>query len=435
MSVPLDRLYNHLDGLCNHDALIYRFYPHGSKKLEHLQPLYNFSQRGWQYQLKTPSMLCHDQEPLMFDQYSEHDMLNYFASHHPAILDDTEAVNRIKTLINAQHLRSVISARHGIYDITLLLHSEKHSENLARYEQAGFVGVYWWSHAAIAIDWYRYARNDSGLAVNFDNIRQDFLVYNRAWSGTREYRLKFTELIVDADLQSKCCMKFTSQCDNQNYTMFDFKNSKLAITRCDLETHFEPCTVDASASADYTTSDYAHTGIEIVLETLFDDTRWHLTEKSLRPIACGRPFILTATPGSLAYLRSYGFETFGNLIDETYDQIIDPVERLRCITAEMLRISKLPQKQKLQLWQSLYEIAERNKHLFFSDEWQQQIFNEFVDNFNQSLSIMEQHKTGQHWLKFRDAWTACPEKFKHADSVILESMLHQQEIQQLLNCP
>ena len=435
MSVPLDRLYNHLDSLCNHDALIYRFYPHGSKKLEHLQPLYDFSQRGWQYQIKTPGMLCHDQEPLMFDQYSEHDMLNYFVNHHPGMLDDTEAVNRIKILINAQHLRSVISARHGIYDTTMLLHSEKNSENLAKYEQAGFVGVYWWAHAAIAIDWYRYAQHDLGLAVDFDNIHQDFLVYNRAWSGTREYRLKFTELVVNADLHSRCCMKFTLQCDDRHYSRFDFKNPELAISRWDLETHFAPCTIDATASADYHTADYAHTAIEIVLETLFDDQRWHLTEKSLRPIACGKPFILAATPGSLAYLRSYGFETFGNLIDESYDQIIDPVERLQCITAEMSRISKLPQKQKLQLWQSLYEIAERNKQLFFSDVWQQQIFDEFVDNFNQSISIMEQHKTGQHWLKFRDAWTACPEKFKFADSVILESMLHQQEIQQLLNCP
>lgn len=34
MSVPLDRLYNYVDGLCNHDILIYRFFRHGSKKLE-----------------------------------------------------------------------------------------------------------------------------------------------------------------------------------------------------------------------------------------------------------------------------------------------------------------------------------------------------------------------------------------------------------------
>jgi hypothetical protein len=171
-----------------------------------------------------------------------------------------------------------------------------------------------------------------------------------------------------------------------------------------------------------------------VLETLFDDTRWHLTEKSLRPIACGRPFMLAGTPGSLEYLRSYGFETFGNLIDESYDQIANSVERLQCITAEMSRISKLPQKQKLQLWQSLYEIADRNKQLFFSDAWQQQIFDEFVSNFNQSISTMEQHKNGKHWLNFRDAWTACPELFGVVDPVILESMLHQEEVEQLLQC-
>jgi hypothetical protein len=433
MSVPLDRLYNHLDSLCNHDALIYRFYPHGSKKLKDLMPLYDFDQRGWRHQIETPGMLCHDQEPLMFNQYSDNDMLDYFVHHNTKLLNNAALLDSVKTLITTQHLRSVTSACHGIYDTMLLLHSEKHSENLAKYEQVGFIGVYWWAHAAIASDWYRYAKHDSGLAVDFSNIRKDFLIYNRAWSGTREYRLKFTDLVIKANLQSTCQMTFSQTCDEQHYTEFDFKNPSLAISRRDLETHFEPCTVDATASADYHTTDYATTGIEVVLETLFDDTRWHLTEKSLRPIACGRPFILAATPGSLAYLRSYGFETFGNLIDESYDQIIDPVKRLQCITAEMTRISKLPQKLKLQLWQSLYQIADRNKQLFFSDAWQQQIFDEFVRNFNQSINIMQQYKTGKHWLKFQEKYRACPSLYIGADPVVLESMLHPEEIQQLLN--
>jgi hypothetical protein len=68
-----------------------------------------------------------------------------------------------------------------------------------------------------------------------------------------------------------------------------------------------------------------------VLETLFDDHRWHLTEKSLRPIACGKPFVLMATPGSLQYLRQYGFKTFDGLIDETYDSIQNPKQRLQAV--------------------------------------------------------------------------------------------------------
>ena len=433
MSVPLDRLYNHLDSLCNHDALIYRFYPHGSKKLEDLQPLYDFSQHGWQHQLKTPGMLCHDQEPLMFDQYSEHDMVEYLIRHDTNLLSNLAVMDSIKTLVTTQHLRSVTTARHNIYDIILLLHSEKHSENLARYEQVGFVGVYWWAHAAIASDWYRYAKHDPLLAVDFNNIQQDFLVYNRAWTGTREYRLKFTELVVNADLQSCCLMKFSSTCDGQHYSKFDFKNPTLAISRRDLQTQFDPCTADATASADYHSPDYSHTAIEIVLETLFDDTRWHLTEKILRPIACGRPFMLAATPGSLAYLQSYGFETFGEFIDESYDQMIDPVDRLQCIVTEMSRISRLPQEQKLKLWQSLYQIADRNKQLFFSEAWQQKIFNEFVTNFNQATDITDQHKTGKHWLTFRERWRACPDLYRSTDPIILKSMDHQEEIEQLLN--
>jgi hypothetical protein len=99
----------------------------------------------------------------------------------------------------------------------------------------------------------------------------------------------------------------------------------------------------------------------------------------------------------------------------------------------MSRISRLPQEQKLKLWQSLYQIADRNKQLFFSKDWQQKIFNEFVTNFKQATNITEQHKTGHHWLKFREKWRACPDLYRGTDPVILKSMDHQEEIEQLLN--
>jgi hypothetical protein len=339
---------------------------------------------------------------------------------------------RIKKLVTDQNLRSIIGTRHSVYDKTLLVHSEQNSHNLAQYENADFVGVYWWAHAAIAADWYRYAPHDLGLIPNFNQIKKDFLVYNRAWSGTREYRLKFTELLVENNLQQHCQMTFNPHCESGHYTAFQPKNSNFKVQSRDLENYFEPCKVDATASADYTTLDYNNTAIEVVLETLFDDARWHLTEKSLRPIACGRPFILAATAGSLQYLRNYGFKTFDGMIDESYDTIKDPAKRLASICAEMKRISQLPLEQKYQLWQSLYEIADYNKKLFFSDRWQESIFDEFMNNLNRGLSIVEQYKTGRHWLEFRNAWTQNPDKFKLADAILLESMQHQTEVEQLI---
>ncbi|NDH69243.1 MAG: hypothetical protein EBY22_15355, partial [Gammaproteobacteria bacterium] len=73
-----------------------------------------------------------------------------------------------------------------------------------------------------------------------------------------------------------------------------------------------------------------------------------------------------------------------------------------------------------------------NKKLFFSDRWQQSIFDEFINNLNRGLSIIEQYKTGRYWLEFRQAWTHSPEKFKLADAILLESMQHQDEVEQLI---
>ena len=210
-------------------------------------------------------------------------------------------------------------------------------------------------------------------------------------------RIKFTEMIVDHNLQDFCNMKFNPIDDQCHYRDFQPVNAAFKANRYDIENYFEPCHADSYSSADYNSEDYSSIAIEVVLETLFDDQRWQLTEKSLRPIACGRPFILVATAGSLQYIRSYGFQTFAPYIDENYDTIQDPLLRLAAITNEMKRISQLPTEDKRSLWNAIYCVAKNNQDLFFSDHWQSGIFNEFVTNINQGLVIMEQHKTGKHW--------------------------------------
>ena len=106
------------------------------------------------------------------------------------------------------HLRSAVDIPINIYDKILLCHSEKNSQELTKYERNGFVGVYWWSHAVIARDWYRYAKQDSKLKSVPNEIEFDFLVYNRAWTGSREYRVKFSELVAQQDLHKSSLMKF-----------------------------------------------------------------------------------------------------------------------------------------------------------------------------------------------------------------------------------
>ena len=438
MSVPLDRLYNHLDSLCDHDVIIYRFSPHGSKNLVDLKSLKDYKGRGWEFVTKHPGMICHDQEPLNFEQYKVSDLVNCVLTFLPGMQESPTAMARLTNLAQTQHIRSILSTRYSIYDKTLLVHSEQNSPGLVQYEAAGFVGVYWWAHAAIARDWFRYAEHDKTLTPDFESINKDFLIYNRAWTGTREYRLKFSELLIHNGLALCCHTAFNTHCESQYYKTFEPKNHKLKVSNHDIESYFNSTAHDSTASADYNSEDYASIAIEVVLETMFDDVRHHLTEKALRPIACGRPFILASTPGSLQYLRNYGFKTFHGIIDESYDTINDPVERLQAICNEMKRISHLPTQQKYKLWEELYAIADYNKAWFFSQQWQDQVFREFVENFRCGLEILESHKQGKHWLSFRDMWNNAPnaeEEFKLTDTLVKQSMQHQSTVESWLQKP
>jgi len=394
MSIPLDRLYNFLDSLCDRDVLIYRFSPHGSKKPEDLWPLNKSRVLGpnsWYHNMTTPIMICHDQEPLQFDLYNQ-TALDTICNSMPGFPTSVE-------LRKNMNLRGLVFYHFNAYDYVLLCHSEQNSPELEKYTNHGFAGVYWWSHGIIARDWFRYAQHDPDLVYSPDQITHDFLIYNRAWSGTREYRLKFAEQLVNSHLVKYCNTKFSVEDNQVHYTDHQWCNPKFTINRTDLQHHFPNNTVDSGASADYDAADYQTSGIEVVLETLFDDRRWHLTEKSLRPIACGKPFVLMATAGSLQYLRQYGFQTFDGLIDESYDTVKDPTDRLRAVIAEMKRISELPTPQKHALWADLNKIACYNQALFFSDAWQQQLIQEFVDNANRALEFISNHRTARYWKK------------------------------------
>ena len=396
MSVPLDRLYNFLHDVCNHcDLIIYGFFPHGSRKITNIRTLltenytdncYERYEERYQNLPNKKIVFIHDQEPLNFDLYSQPDV---FESLYPDFKimqnQDDFITSMVKALAEkiVSDLNLKIIFAFLLYKIpVLLIHSEQRSSNLQKYQNIDFVGVYWWCHAVIARDWFRYAQHDVLLSKRMP--QQDFLIYNRAWSGTREYRLKFAELVVDHDMYSYCMMGFNSE-DSVDYRQHQFQNKGFQIQRQDLEQYFFHNTSNSLASADYCTHDYQTTNIEVVLETLFDDDRLHLTEKTLRPIACGHPFILAATQGSLEYLRGYGFKTFDNIIDETYDTIADPAQRLQAILIEMKRIATLPNNAKQQIYDSLRSIAAYNQQRFFSVEWHDQLIREFKENFDSAI--------------------------------------------------
>lgn len=146
-----------------------------------------------------------------------------------------------------------------------------------------------------------------------------------------------------------------------------------------------------------------------MLETLFDDDRLHLTEKILRPIACGKPFILASTHGALEYLRSYGFRTFGDVIDESYDLETDSLQRMNKIILTMQHIQQLEPAQQKELGRQLDSIVKFNKQRFFSEDFAQQLKKEFLQNYRHAKHRCDQHRKGHNWRTFRKIASRTPE--------------------------
>lgn len=64
---------------------------------------------------------------------------------------------------------------------------------------------------------------------------------------------------------------------------------------------------------------YNQFGVELVLETMTRGTTFFPTEKTVRPMVGMKPFITYAPKNYLKYLRDLGFQTFGSIWDEDYD--------------------------------------------------------------------------------------------------------------------
>ena len=389
MSVPTHNLYDFVHQATKKQFFLMYFFPWGSRDLkdvihhqiskadidgangipiENRIALSNISPEDMDHRLAAriqPVILCHDQEPLWFDQYAADSA--YMQEHC------NQYYNRLGLQISPTHQSQNLRAAYpeSLQKTWILLHSELNSPELKRYEATGlFAGAYWWSHALISRDWYRFAEHDLSLnpTTTPDKL---FLVYCREVTGWREYRKGFLDHLSALDLNNSC--QFQS---------------------------FHNQIVGPDASAVYESEDINRTGISVVLETVVDE-RIHLTEKVLRPIACGHPFMLAAGPGSLELLRKYGFKTFSPFIDESYDKILDKTKRLAAIAEEMQRLSQLPKDEIKWILDICQLIAKHNRRHFFSKEFYTTVIKELDTNVKAAYNTFHGQLDFKNWWQER----------------------------------
>jgi len=370
MSIPTNNLYDFVHQVLESKFLLRYFYPWGEKQLENL---IEHTDNGFNADFAetlvagnlnpvryVPMLLCHDQEPLDFDLYNDH-MLK--------LSDDDISNDLVKHGLKNLNLRWRFPR--SSTDAWILLHSELNSDQIQKYNDTGlFKCAYWWSHAMIARDWYRFAEYDQRLNKQLPKIA-NWLVYARATSGKREYRQGFLD-----------------QLENVKSVQLGSVDTSKVVT--------------SDSSAEYEWKDYTQTNCSIVLETVYDD-RIHLTEKTLRPIACGHPFMILSGPGTLAYLRKMGFNTFSPLIDERYDLETDPSKRMQMVLEEMHRINNLSEGYQQYIWRECQAITTYNKNYFFGKKFQQKVVAELTENVNAVGMPIVDWKLVQKYHLMRDA--------------------------------
>lgn len=330
MSIPTNNLYNFVAQALENKYLVKFFHPWGQKGFHNIVDNLEDTLPDAQYS-NMPVLFCHDQEPLDFDLYNDnilYDQSEQLVKHH---VDIGKALDRKYKNLNLRWIDPLNKIEYWT-----LLHSELKSSEVKKYEDTGlFKCAYWWAHAPIAIDWYRFARYDSRLKRQSQDIKANFLVYARGTTGKRAYRNLFLEQLKSID-----SVQIGS---------------------------FNQYEVTGNSSATYDPYDFAHTNCSVILETVFD--RIHLTEKTLRPLACGHPFLLLNGAGALETIRSYGFHTFQPYMNESYDKETDPVKRMDMVLKEMQRINSSSAKYQQWIWKGCQEIANYNKTLLFDDKF------------------------------------------------------------------
>lgn len=186
--------------------------------------------------------------------------------------------------------------------------------------------------------------------------------YNSMLWGSMEYK-DFEKKITD----------YNSKIDNGNFLnidrqTMDMLNKKLPIILKDEEQI-------PGNSNNFTGADTISVPYKYLLDSYFSIvTESHnrevetflLSEKIAKPILGMHPFILLAQPYSLKYLRDKGFETFSEIIDESYDNEISDQKRFSIIVDECVKLFKNNTQKDLHniYYNVLYDKIEHNYYNF-----------------------------------------------------------------------
>jgi len=253
------------------------------------------------------------------------------------------------------------------------------------YEKYGWRSYYYFWHGWASLDWYRgYHRTFLIDRAAERKPSKTFLSPNRIIGGHRDHRVLFLYHVFKNNLQHNH-ISAPRTCPEEHtditHIAYKYTNRYPDITSVlatdELPVMFAREDTQKMSSCWLDNFNLAADSMFYVpTETVYWGKRLHLTEKTFKPIALEMPFILVAPAHSLEYLRSYGFKTFGNVIDESYDDEEDDFTRLEKIAKLLTNIEGLSAKEKQQIYQHCIPAATYNYNHFYYGSFEQILWQE-----------------------------------------------------------
>jgi hypothetical protein len=326
-------------------------------------------------------IFCYDQEP--FIGKIARSYINVFLLGSEFLVDKTN-YNDVLSILHDYTVNNT-----NCNKIHILITSEYSLEVDSLCDKMNFQKMYYFFHGFAALDWYRgyYAINyHKNVVKSYSN---DFISYNRIIHNDRSYRIYFISKLLENNLVQHGLISFGVDSESKSTWQDEIVNpdSKLStnskkhilenLIKLDKKLIIDGNSIPGSASASIpitvTVDDPENNMLNldsfwhVVTETVFYYDKLHLTEKIFKPIVSKQPFMLLAAPGNLAYLKSYGFKTFDSVIDESYDDIQDPDQRIDAVVDQLNWYCNLTDAEKLDIAEKLEPIIEHNFHHFYGE--------------------------------------------------------------------
>ena len=238
----------------------------------------------------------------------------------------------------------------------------------------GWQTHYYFFHGWASMDWYRgYDRTFLIPRARDRNPTKTYISPNRIIAGKRDHRVLFLYHIFKNHLDDNW-LSAPRVCAYENIDILKIAH-RYTNTYPDILQVLEQAPLpklfpgeDVQPMTSCWLTNFAESSdslLYVPTETVYFGARSHITEKTFKAIALEMPFVLVAPAGSLAYMRAYGFRTFGDVIDESYDEETDDMRRLEKIAKLLRDLNQLTISERQQLHRAMLPAVEHNFNHFY----------------------------------------------------------------------